>query len=415
MQNVAVDTQYMRGINASAVLSVLRDSGPLSVSAISDRTGLSRQAVSRALAGLEASDLVRFRAPDPTEVRSGRPAQYVEFNPHAGYVMGVSVTPTSVCVALADLRGTFLTRHEQAFEPGFGVHDAMTTVARAAMRDAGIDATDIWGACVGVPGIVDTETGEVKLSSSMASIHGTALASGFAGFIGTPVAVDNDVKLATEGEQWRGAPHVLSSLVLVEWGDRVGAGLLLNGSLYRGASNDSGDLGFLDLSVGNEHTLAEPGDGLGPFERLVGGAGLVAASRRHAEALGDTGLLSALDGAPGSGIELVIDGVIAARPAALAALKDAARIFARGLSVIRALLDPQLVIIGGPMARVGDLLVEEITANLSSEVLNQPPLELSTLGGDAVVHGAVHHALAIVDSGRLAAEALSESMSTPTR
>jgi predicted NBD/HSP70 family sugar kinase len=111
----------------------------------------------------------------------------------------------------------------------------------------------------------------------------------------------------------------------------------------------------------------------------------------------------------------VIDAVLAGSDAGLAALRDVARIFARGISVIRALLDPQLIIIGGPMARAGEVLLDEIRETLSGEVLNQPPLELSGLGGDAVLHGAVHHALAAVESGRLASEALSESMSTPAR
>jgi predicted NBD/HSP70 family sugar kinase len=415
MQNVAVDTQYMRGINASAVLGVLRDADSLSVAEVADRTGLSRQAVTRALAGLEGSGLVRFRAPDPSAVRSGRPAQSVEFDPRAGYILGVSVTPASVSVALADLRGAFVARTTRELRPETAVLDAMVAAASAVLSEAGAEPSDVWAACVGVPGIVDTATGEVKLSSSMAAIHGSGLTDGFSAFLGAHVAVDNDVKLATEGEQWRGAPHVLSSLVLVEWGERVGAGLLLNGSLYRGASNDSGDLGFLDLSVGGHRFPTESTDGLGPFERLVGGSGLVAATRAYADAAGDRDLVAELGDPAASGLEVVIDAVLADRPAALDALRDVAATFARGVSVIRALLDPQLVIIGGPMARAGDRLLTEIRSALAGEVLNQPPLELSALGGDAVVHGAVHHALATVASGRLAAEALSESMSTPAR
>ena len=90
MQNVAVDTQYMRGINALAVLNVLRDAGPLSVSELSDRTGLSRQAVSRALAGLEHSDLVLLSAPDGSGARSGRPAQVRRVQRAGGIMCWVS-------------------------------------------------------------------------------------------------------------------------------------------------------------------------------------------------------------------------------------------------------------------------------------------------------------------------------------
>jgi predicted NBD/HSP70 family sugar kinase len=389
----------MRAINAAAVLGVLRGADQLSVSELADGTGLSRQAVTRALGGLEGSGLVTFRAPETTVARSGRPAQFVEFNAGAGYLIGVSVHPASIRVAIADLRGAFVTRREFPLPAEADVVATTRDAVGSTLGDAGIETSQVWAACIGVPGIVDADTGNVKLSSSMSSIQGTGLVETLSDYLECEAYVDNDVKLATEGEQWRGAPHVLSSLVLIEWGERVGAGLLLNGGLYRGASNDSGDLGFLDLAVEGG---ASADDGLGPFERTVGGAELVRLVQQH----GDGSVAS---------LEQAIDAILEERPAALTALQEVAVRFARGVAVIRALLDPQLVIVGGPMARIGDRLIEELTAALAGQVLNQPPLELSTLGGDAVVHGAVHHALAIVDTRRLAPGALSESMSTTAR
>jgi predicted NBD/HSP70 family sugar kinase len=412
VQNVAVDTQFMRGINASAVLSVLREAGQVSVAELAVRTGLSRQAVTRALGNLEAAGLVSFHAPDATGTRSGRPAQSVAFNPRAGMVLGISLSPDAVRVALADLSGEIIERDERGLDPRGDVSGQVEPAVRALLTRAGLTTSQVWAACAGVPGIVDVDSGEVRLSSSMSSLQGADLVRGLRDLLECEVAIDNDVKLATEGEQWRGAPHVLSSLVLVEWGDRVGAGLLLNGSLYRGASNDSGDLGFLDLGMG-EQDAGAGADGLGPFERAVGGAALVESARRHVDALGDGILAAALRARPE--IATVIDGVLADSPAALAALAEVAVPFARGVAAIRALLDPQLVVIGGPMARCGDRLLALLGRALSDEVLNQPALELSTLGDDAVVHGAIHHALAMVDGSRLAPGTLSEAMSAPTR
>ena len=115
---------------------------------------------------------------------------------------------------------------------------------------AGVDRDRVWAGCVGVPGIVDASTGDVRLSSSMPSIQGTGLARR---------ARRSPRRRVTSTTTSSSRPRESSGAALrtcsprsssIEWGERVGAGLLLNGSLYRGASNDSGDLGFLDLSVG---------------------------------------------------------------------------------------------------------------------------------------------------------------------
>jgi predicted NBD/HSP70 family sugar kinase len=74
--------------------------------------------------------------------------------------------------------------------------------------------------------------------------------------------------------------------------------------------------------------------------------------------------------------------------------------FAKGVVAIRAILDPRLVVIGGPLARCGEPLLAAIRRRLSAEPLNQPDLEVSALGDDAVVHGALHHSLAEIQRTR---------------
>ncbi|SEF11430.1 ROK family transcriptional regulator [Jiangella alba] len=406
---VAVDTQIMRGINAAAVLTVLRDASPLGVSTIAKRTGLSRQAVTRAIAGLEQLGLAEFRAPDPQATRAGRPAQSVVFRGDAAVVVGVAIAPDVVTVATADLAGELLDRRDLPLTEPSSVRDQVGAGIRAALDELSVPRERVWAASVAVPGIVDVATGTVVLSSSMAHLHGDGLRSAVAELLDCTVYVDNDVKLATEGEQWRGTPHETSSLVLVEWGERVGAGLMLNGTLYRGASNDSGDIGFLRLEPASRPNEADRADVLGPFERTVGGAALTQLAMDAAGRHGDHEWLATLASAPAdTRLDLVIAAVRDGRAPAVEAMRTVAARFARGIAAVRALLDPELVIIGGPMARCGEELLVTLRAELEGETLNQPSIELSTLGGDAVVQGALHHALAIVEAERLAPSALSE-------
>lgn len=415
---VAVDTQIMRGINTSAVLSVLRAERRMSVSEIAERTGLSRQAVSRSLASLESAGFVMFVPPDSTEPRSGRPAQLVRFRTEAGHVLGISVSPLEIRIALADLAGVVLT--QQSF-PLSGTGTAISSLMagiREILVTAELQASDIWAVSVATPGIIDPDEGLVKFLPSLSELEGDVLARTIGDELDCGVLLDNDLKLATEGEQWLGAPHDVSSLVLIEWGERVGAGFLLNGSLYRGASNDAGDLGFLDLAGRPKEGAPddETPSGLGAFESWVGGAQLVARAVDIAAATGNTALVDMLDGRAGrEALDIVLSAVQDGDRSAVAAVVEIAGRFAGGIAAIRALLDPQLIIIGGPMARSGDVLLDALRAALASQVLNQPTLEISSLGDDAVVYGAVHRALDHVDRNYFAFNTVTGTVTSNAR
>ncbi len=400
---VAVDTQIMRGINASAILSVLRTEERMSVSDLSRRTGISRQAVTRSLTALETAGLVAFSKPDAAEPRSGRPAQLVRFRAEAGVVLGASVTPREVRVVIADLGGTITSDRVVAMSADDPVKSVTEAIALA-LESAEASSGDVWAATIGSPGIVDTDLGEVRFIPSLSALQGDVLVRAVAGALECPVEIDNDLNLATEGELWRGDLHDVSSMVLIEWGERVGAGLVLNGALHRGASNDAGDVGFIPVltQVGEPPTVL-PGQTLGPFENWVGARAIISAAERAAEEASDADLLAALDGSDdASGLDTVLRAVAEGDDAALRAIEVIAGRFASGLTVIRALIDPQLVLIGGPVAGFGDVLVNALREALEQSVLNPPAIELSALGDDAIVHGAIHRALEHVQSTRFA-------------
>jgi predicted NBD/HSP70 family sugar kinase len=416
---VAVDTQIMRGINISAVVSVLRaNSRSMSVSELAEQTGLSRQAVSRSLNSLASAGLVMFVSPDSTVSRTGRPAQLVRFRTEAGHVIAVSASPREIVIALADLGGEVLAQRSAVPTGSGNVIDSLLRAILDLLSERSLQPSDIWAACVAAPGIIDPDEGLVKFLPSMSELHGDLLARTLADELGCAVIVDNDLKLAVEGELWKGTLHDVSSLVLIEWGERVGAGLLLNGSLYRGASNDAGDIGFLDLLAESPIDGTRHGDGwpeLGPFESWVGGAELIAQATENAVRSGDDTFIDAVDGRRDhEALQIVLSAVQANNPSAIEAVVTIAERFAVGIAAIRALLDPQLIIIGGPMARAGDSLLNALHAALATQVLNQPALEISSLGDDAVVLGAIRRALDEVDRAYFSSTTVTDTVISGT-
>lgn len=383
-RTVAVGTKFMLEVNASAILTHLRSAGRASVSALAKEAGLSRQAVSRSLAVLDAMGLVEISAPDRAATPTGRPPQMVRFRAEAGHVLGVDVQPGHARIVVADLAGD-VTAEATVRLPRKGVARALTAAVGQVLAGAGVHPGDIWHVSAAAPGIVDPATGHVTLSVSMPEVVGDTLLAGLRAAVDAPIYVDNDVKLATTGERWRGAPHAEDALVFIDWGERIGAGIVLHGQLYRGASNDAGDIGYLDLCA----PAASTGDeDLGPFERWVG-------TRELLRLAGRAATLPELAAAAGRGEDWAVSaiGVVGAR-------------FAKGVAAIRALLDPDVIVIGGDIAQLGTGLLDAVTAALRAEQLAQPRLEISALGADAIIHGAVRHSLSWVERERFDVSAI---------
>lgn len=401
---VAAGTRYMREVNTTAVLTLLRAADHTSAPELARQAGLSRQAVSRSLSDLREAGLVEFLAPMRSGAGSGRPAQRVRFRAEAGHVLGASVSPEGVRVGLADLSGTISAAHNAPL-PGFeergakAVARALTDAARRVLAEARIEAGGVWHASIGVPGIVDPATGRVRFAPSMPGVTGDALIRALGTAAGCEVYLDNDVKLATEGELWRGGEH--RSMVLIHWGERVGAGIVAAGALHRGATNDAGDLGYLDLFTDAPEPAREEGDApLGAFEAWTGTGAFAGLIREAARGRGDHALLTR-PAEPGAETAAVVSAVLNEVPAALVALEEITRRFAQGVGAVRALLDPGVVVVGGPMARCGPALSAALRTHLSRQRLDPPPLELSRMGEDSVVQGALRHSLDQVERTRL--------------
>ncbi|WP_236051197.1 ROK family transcriptional regulator [Nonomuraea cypriaca] len=236
-----MEPQLMRDVNTVAVLRRLRAETGMSVSALAKAVGLSRQTVTRSLTALAEEGLVEFCSLDRGSARPGRPVRLIRFRTEAGHVLGLSISPRDLRVAVSDLAGTIAASEVVRLGPGLDgetVVETLLATVRRTLDSAGVG--DPWFASVGTPGIADPATGVIELVPSLPALAGDLLARRLRESLGCPVHVDNDVRLATRGERRRGAARLADSLVMIHWGERVGAGIVLNGELYRGASDDAG-------------------------------------------------------------------------------------------------------------------------------------------------------------------------------
>ncbi|SDT59217.1 Sugar kinase of the NBD/HSP70 family, may contain an N-terminal HTH domain [Jiangella sp. DSM 45060] len=373
--------QVLRLMNCAAVLGAIRAAGTARVTELVRATGLSRPTVTAAVTTLMADGWVEeTEAPEIDAPRMGRPARVLRFRADARHVLGIDVGPHKVYCAVADLSGTVVAhaRHDvTAARTHAELLDQVETTMRKALAAVPVSLPDIAAVGIGTPGIVDDQRGAVVQAPSVPGWSSLELGSLIRQRLDCPVRVENDVNLAVMAERWNGSGSDAENLILVQWGARIGAALLVDGQLHRGAHGAAGEIGFLELEEEPQGTQA---DGLGPLESAVGTAWIL----RRAHSLGDE--------SPDAAAVLV--AAAAGDPRALQAVDEACARLARGLASFVSAIDPALVVIGGSITLAGDVILAGLRRHLSRRALVEPRLELSRLGDDAVALGAVRLALA---------------------
>ncbi|MBB5957126.1 putative NBD/HSP70 family sugar kinase [Saccharothrix tamanrassetensis] len=389
----ATGPHVLRRINATAVLNALRDADghTATVSDLVVATGLSRPAVTRALTTLAEAGIAEFAG--TTEHQIGRPAQRARFRAELGHVAGIDIGPHKVLVMVADLAGNVLAERQVATPPNAtGSH--LVALLRATLTEVAAEAevtpTDLWSVAVGTPGIVDHERGEVVLAPSIPGWSTLPVIAELREWLGCPVGIENDVNLAVVAERWCGEAG--ANLLFVQWGERIGTGMVIDDKPYRGASSAAGELGFIDLVTDLDDEPKPPADGLGAFERLVGAGEILRLGIQRCDSplrdrLADTGDIAPL-----------FDAALAGDPAALSVVDTIATRFARGLAVQLLIMDPQRVVVGGGVSRAGDVLFDAVRKRLSRLLLVPIDLRVSALGVGNVALGAVRMALDQVEA-----------------
>jgi glucokinase-like ROK family protein len=264
-----------------------------------------------------------------------------------------------------------------------------------ALQTAGLTLSDILAIGVGVPGPILTEAGAVVAPPIMPGWDGFPIRETLEKKWGCPVSLNNDAELGALGEWAYGAGRGERDMAYIKVGSGVGAGLLLEGQIYRGASGSAGEIGH--LTVDENGPLCNCGNA-GCLEALAGGQA-IARQGQEAVRKGQRTLLGAFSD----------PAAITAREVAAAARRGdlvSQRIFSQAgthLGVAIAglvnLFNPSLVVVGGGVAQSGDMLLQPIRDTVLKRSLpaaaRSVKITTAVLGRRASSMGAVVQALSI--------------------
>jgi predicted NBD/HSP70 family sugar kinase len=379
----ASTTSVLRIINERAVYEQIRLHGPVSRPEVARATGLSKPTISLALADLEKVGLVRTVG--HRTGGAGRAAALYEIHPGAGWVLGIDIGREWVRAALANLAGEVVVRRDiksrVASVPA--LIDQLDEVVQELTGEARIRPADVTYIVLGTPGVHDVEGRRLRLAPNLPGWQRHGVTDQLAERLPSRFVIENDIALAALGEQAYGRGAGVSNFVYFSIGTGVGMGIVLDGKLYRGSRGAAGEVGFLPLGESDPLASGPEARRHGMLESILSASGVVATARRF----GMTGRLTP---------EIVWNAARAGDRAALQAVDYEAGNVSRALASIIAVLDPELVVIGGGLGEHGeDVLLGAVRDHLESMTpLGPPPIEVSTLSRDAVVLGALAIGLA---------------------
>jgi glucokinase-like ROK family protein len=372
-----------------AVLDHVRAHGASSRAELAAATGLGRSVLTQRVdALLDYGLLAEDRVGAST---GGRAPRLVRFRADAAHLLVADLGATSTDVALADLGGEIVVHKQEPSDIAAGPEVVLGRVEALfdeCVAEAG--AGSLWGIGIGVPGPVEFETGRPSSPPIMPGWDGYRVRERFAER-GVPVWVDNDVNVMALGELTAGVGRGVDDFVFVKIGTGIGAGIVVDGRIHRGAKGSAGDVGHIDVQAAGRDVVCRCGMS-GCLEALAGGAALA----RDAEAAARGGRSELLRGMlEEKGFLEAADVALASKhgdPASVELITDAGRLVGQMLAGIVNFFNPSLLVIGGGVAGAGDLLLATIRQSIYRRSLPLATRDLvvrrSALDGRAGVIGA---------------------------
>ncbi|QYJ05049.1 ROK family transcriptional regulator [Nocardioides panacisoli] len=374
-------TAALRSANQQRIVTVIRRwpgdaedaAEPLTQATLARLTGLAPATVSNIVRDLVAEDLVE------TEPGSGRRGTVVRLSPRAGLVAGIDFGHSHVSVALGDLAGGLRSEsrrrldHDHPIEEGLGLAATML----ADLVAANGERSPLRSIGLGVPAPITDDV--VRSAAILPGWVGVNARRAAGAHFGVPVHVENDANLGALAEQRLGAARGHRDAVFVKVSSGVGGGLILGDRMFRGSAGTAGEIGHLTL------------DEQGPVCRC--------GSRGCLEAYASTATIQQLlaDQLPDASIDDIVAAAREGHVSALRALEDAGLHLGWAAASVVNLLDPGLVVVGGDMARAGDLLLDSVRVGLRRHALD-------TAATTEVVAGQLDERASLVGAVLLAAD-----------
>ena len=377
---VTVDAQGMRARNATLLLNLIWKERQVSRADLARRTGLSPSTVSAIVGDLERSGLVQSTGEGLS--RGGRRPTLLGFFDDAFFIIGVELGATHVLVTLTNLRGQVRIARQGAHAVQ-GDPDGALALVRSfiddCLRAERVPRRRLLGIGVAVPSPVHPATPGRLSPLILPAWSGFDVQAHLAGAYNVPVFVDNDANMGALAEGWWGAGRSGDDLTYIKVATGTGAGYVIHGEVYRGAGGTAGEIGHLAVDPSGPRCMC----GLnGCLAMFIGSPAIRALARERMT--GERGRTPT--------VADIVKSAKAGDPAARTIIDEVGHYLGIAVAGLVNLMNPAVVVFGGEITAVGDLLLDRLRETVRERTLslsvNETRLVTSNLGEHAIAVGA---------------------------
>lgn len=381
-------TSILRDINEIVVLNIIRERQPISRVAIAELAGLEPGSVTRILQRFLENRMVSEAGTGPSSAAGGRKPRYVTLNAARQSAIGVEIGARETLLALSDLNGQIqdFRRVQNTRDPESTLSLIVSDIRSLLQRAKAYE--EFGGIGVGLIGLIDQEAGTILEGENLGWPEPVEVGRYLRSRIkDVPFYFENDARLSALGEKWFGPSrlHGVRHLVVVSVDDGVGAGIIIDGQLYRGYRNGAGEFG---------HVCIEPSGpkcscgSHGCLEVMASDSATIQRYIRRVNS-GDTGRID---------MQLIVDLANRGDSYAQATLRETATYLGFGLAPIIYGLSPELIIVTGTIVEAWPLVHQVIwdaaSQRVSQPFMNNTKLQPSTMQVKPSLMGAVSLVLA---------------------
>lgn len=371
--------QLMKSVNKSIILNKIRTSESISRAQIAKETRLTPPTVSSIVKELMEQELVRESTLGHSS--GGRKPTMLHINTDTFFVIGLDAGPETVEGVLTDLTGEILHRTSSLIEKPITNEQFISILKEniyTILKLSQIDHDKIIGIGIAMHGVVDIKSG-TSLVAPILNLSNIPIKDELEEEFNLTVKVENDARAMALGESWFGGHGDVDSMVAVNIGRGVGAGIVINGRLYHGAQGIAGEFGHMTIDINGE--LCECGN-LGCLQTFVSGSAI---AERAAKQIKDNG-----SGVTGKEVfELAQNG----NQSYIDLLHETGKIIGIGLTNLIHLINPSEIVLGGGVMKSEELIMPAILETIKQRVLTtearQTKVGVTGLGDEATLLGAV--------------------------
>lgn len=363
----------LRQLNQQRIIETLMG-GPSTQAELARQTGLSTATVSNIVKIMLDSGLA---STEPI-TSSGRRALNVRLNSNGAVAVGIDFGRRHLRVVLASLSYHVIAEESVMLPLGHQADDgiqAAVELLEKMLRESGVERSSVVGAGVGIPGPIDRRTGTVVQGAILPEWVGINILQHLEETLRIPVFVDNDANLGAWSEVTWGQHPGVSNLLFLKIGSGIGAGLILNGAPYYGNVGITGEIGHATI---HEQGLVCRCGNRGCLETIASTTTMIELLSR-----GEDRPLTPAD---------IVRKALNRDSATLRVVDDAGLAVGRALGNVANLINPGVIVVGGPLAGLGDILLDPIRRGLIRHAVpvigETTTLTMSSLGDRAEALGA---------------------------